>query len=175
MGDERVHRYQATCSWAGTTGGGYEAYDRGHRGSAPPARVDIQLSADHAFRGDPSMLNPEQLLVLSAASCQLLSFLAAAARARLDVVAYEDRAEALMPESTRPMRVAEITLRPAITVRAPATEARVRRLVDVAHRECFIANSITARMVLEPSVTVLGGAASAVDEPGEDRPPAPQG
>ncbi len=153
--DDRVHRYGVTCSWSGSTGSGYDNYDRRHRATAPPAAAALDLAADPAFRGDAVLLNPEQLLVLAAASCQLLSFLAVAARARLDVVAYEDRAEAVMPESTRPCRITEITLRPRITVRAPATEARVRRLTEVAHRECFIANSITSRVVLEPTVEVV--------------------
>lgn len=157
---QRVHRYEATCSWSGSTGAGYDAYGRSHRASAPPAAAGLRLSADPAFGGDPGSLNPEQLLVLAAASCQLLSFLAVAARARLDVVAYEDRAEALMPESTRPLRVTEITMRPRITVRAPATEERVRALAEVAHRECFIANSITSRVVIDPTVEVVEAAGS---------------
>jgi len=43
-------------------------------------------------------------VVLAAGSCQLLSFLAVAARARLDVVAYEDDAEGVMPEGDHPVR-----------------------------------------------------------------------
>lgn len=156
MSDDRVHRYRVTCSWSGSTGAGYDAYDRRHRAAAPPAGATLELSSDPAFRGHADLLNPEQLLVMAAASCQLLSFLAAASRARLDIVAYEDDGEAVMSESTRPARITEITLRPHITVRAPATDRQVRRLVEVAHRECFIANTITSRVVLEPTIEVVG-------------------
>ena len=52
-----------------------------HEVSAPPADGTLKVSADPAFRGDPSRMNPEQLLLMSAASCQLLTFLAVAARA----------------------------------------------------------------------------------------------
>ena len=52
-----------------------------------------------------------------AAPCQLLSFLAVAARAQLDVVAYQDRAEGEMPEDDEPMRITTIRLRPEITAR----------------------------------------------------------
>lgn len=166
MSEDRRHRYQVSCSWSGSTGVGYDAYDRGHLAGAPPATASLRLSADPAFGGDPQLLNPEQLLVLAAASCQLLSFLAVAAKARLDVVAYEDAAEAVMPESTPPVRLTEITLRPRITVRAPATEARVRGLVDVAHRECFIANTITTRVLVEPTVQVLGATEGSAEPEG---------
>lgn len=152
----RTHRYEATCSWSGSTGLGYDAYDRRHRASAPPAGAVVSLSGDPAFGGDPDLLNPEQLLVLALASCQLLSFLAVAARARVDVVGYEDRAEGAMPEAAGPARITEVVLRPHITVRPPATEARVRRLVEVAHKECFIANSVTSRVVLQPAIDIVG-------------------
>ena len=113
----------------------------------------LALSSDPAFRGDPARLNPEQLLVLSAASCQLLSFLAVAARARLDVLSYEDDAEGVMPENDKPLRIVAIRLRPRIVlVAGAADEARVRQLVDLAHRECYIANSLKTEVTVEPAV-----------------------
>jgi organic hydroperoxide reductase OsmC/OhrA len=147
----RVHRYAVNCSWTGSTAEGYDAYSRAHTAGAPPATVRLDLSSDPAFRGDPARLNPEQLLVLAAASCQLLSFLTVAARARIDVVDYRDDAEAEMPEADQPVRVTRIVLRPHITVRGDATEARLTHLVEVAHRECYIANSVTTDIVIEPA------------------------
>jgi organic hydroperoxide reductase OsmC/OhrA len=155
MSAPRTHRYEATCHWSGSTRGGYANYDRSHRATAPPAEVALTLSSAPEFLGDPGQVNPEQLVVLAAASCQLLSFLAVAARARVDVVAYEDRAEGLMPEGEGPIRIEEIRLRPRITVRAPASEPRVRALVEVAHRECYISNSLSSRVIVEPQVEVL--------------------
>ena len=155
---ERVHRYETTCSWVGSTGEGYEAYIRAHDGVAAPAQAKLTLSSDPAFRGDPTLLNPEQLLVLAASSCQLLSFLAVAARAHVDVVGYEDRAEASMPEGDKPVRITEIRLRPRITVRGDVAEARVRRLVEVAHRECYIANSLSSNIAIEPTIEVVAEA-----------------
>ena len=150
-----MHRYRSTCSWQGTTAVGYDHYDRGHVVGAPPAAVTLAMSGDAAFGGDPSRLNPESLLVAAAASCQLLSFLAVAARARLDVVAYHDDAEADMPDDDRPVRITEIRLRPHITARPPATEARLRHLIQVAHRGCYIANSLRTVVTVEPSITIL--------------------
>lgn len=150
-----IHRYRARCSWQGSTGVGYERYGRGHTVSAPPAAGELALSSDPAFRGDPARMNPEQLLVMAAASCQLLAFLAVAARARLDVVSYEDDAEAEMPEDDKPVRITTIRLRPRIVLRpGRADEARVRQLVDLAHRECYIANSLKTEIVVEPTITL---------------------
>jgi organic hydroperoxide reductase OsmC/OhrA len=145
-----AHHYAARVSWSGSTGAGFAAYDRDHDASCPPAAEPLPLSADQAFRGDPERMNPEQLLVLAASSCQLLSFLAVVARARVDVVAYEDDAEGVMPGDDRPMRITRIVLRPRITVRGDTSEERLRELVDTAHRECFIASSLRSEIVLEP-------------------------
>ena len=153
MSTPHVHRYRTRCTWSGSTGVGYEHYRREHEIAAPPAAATLTLSSDPAFRGDPARLNPEQLLVMAASSCQLLSFLAVAARARLDVLSYEDDAEALMPEDDQPIRLVTIRLRPRITlVPGVADDARVRQLVGLAHRECYVANSLKTKVTVEPII-----------------------
>jgi organic hydroperoxide reductase OsmC/OhrA len=156
-----VHRYHARCTWNGSTGAGYEQYPRAHSAGAPPAAAVLSLSADPAFRGDPAQLNPEQLLVLAAASCQLLSFLAVAARSRVNVVSYADEAEGEMSEADKPLRVGTIRLRPRIvlapmpgseTTEPAADEARIRRLIELAHRQCYIANSLKTEVMIEPTI-----------------------
>lgn len=148
------HAYAIALAWSGSTGAGYEAYDRTH--ALEVSGVELCASADVAFRGDASLPNPEELLLAAASSCQLLSFLAVAARARIDVVAYRDAAEAVMDEADRPLRVGRIVLRPTVTVRGDVDESRVRHLLEVAHRECFIARSLTSEMRLEPTIRRVG-------------------
>ncbi len=153
MNTPHVHQYRALCTWNGSTGIGYEHYGREHEISARPAETTLTLSSDPAFRGNPARLNPEQLLVMSASSCQLLSFLAVAARARLDVRSYHDDAEGVMPEDDKPIRLVAIRLRPRITLaRGPADDARVRQFVELAHRECYIANSLKTEVTVEPTI-----------------------
>jgi organic hydroperoxide reductase OsmC/OhrA len=65
-----VHCYHATCHWEGDTTEGYKNYDRTHTSSAPPAPTELTVSADSSFLGDPQKLNPEQLVVVAASSCQ---------------------------------------------------------------------------------------------------------
>jgi len=152
VSEARIHQYRARCAWQGSTAAGYGGYGRAHEASAPPAAAVMTLSSDPAFLGDPTLLNPEQLLVLAAASCQLLSFLAVAARARLDVREYEDEAEAEMDMDDPPASINRITLRPRIVLAPGPTRERVEHLVDVAHRECFIANSLRSEMTIEPTI-----------------------
>ena len=145
------HRYDTRLRWSGSTGVGWADYDRLHSATAPPAEQEIRLTTGESH-GDPSVLNPEQLLVMSASSCQMLSFLHLAAKARIDVVAYEDEATGVMPEEDEPLRITAITLRPRITVADDANEERVRKLVATAHEHCFIANSLKSEISIETSV-----------------------
>ena len=154
MSDHKDHHYYVTCRWNGSTGVGYEAYGRAHELAAAPAEATLKTSSDPAFRGDPTLLNPEQLLVMAASSCQLLSFLAVAARKRLDVVGYVDQAEGIMPESDKPVRITRILLKPRIVVKAPADEMVVRKAVEIGHHECFIANSLKSKIEVLPEIVI---------------------
>jgi organic hydroperoxide reductase OsmC/OhrA len=146
-----THLYETRLRWSGSTGRGYDHYDRTHTATAPPAEQELTLTTGEG-KGDPRILNPEQLVVMAAASCQLLWFLHLAAKARLDVVGYEDDASGVMPVDEQPVRITEITLRPRIAIASEASEGRVRKLVKLAHERCFIANSLRSEIRIEPSV-----------------------
>jgi organic hydroperoxide reductase OsmC/OhrA len=150
----RVHRYRTTLRWRGSTGAGYAAYSRAHTATATPAEVTLTLASDPAFRGDPRLLNPEQLVVIAASSCQLLSFLAIAARAGVEVLEYEDDAEGTMPEDDEPVRIASIVLRPRIAVAAGVDPDRVVAFCEQAHHECYVANSLRTEVRVEPEIVV---------------------
>jgi organic hydroperoxide reductase OsmC/OhrA len=159
-----MHTYTSHVAWSGSTADGYAAYDRRHAGAMPGGGLVVPLSGDAAFGGDAAVPNPEQLLVLAAASCQLLSFLAVAARARLEVLHYVDDAVGRMPDTREPVGLTEIRLYPRITVvdrvvgrATPVTEQRVRQLCEVAHRECYIANSLRTEVVVEPTISLVAG------------------
>lgn len=149
------HQYAASCHWEGSTGDGYEDYSRTHRMEA--ASATLALSADPSFRGDPALLNPEVLVVAAAASCQLLSFLAVTARSRIDVRRYDDEATGVMEEGGSPPRITAIMLRPRIRVAPGTDERRVRRCVELAHDQCYVANSLMSEVRIEATVIVETG------------------
>lgn len=147
------HTYATALTWHGSTGEGYRAYSRDHHVTAAPAQQTIGLSADPSFRGDATRLNPEQLVVAAASSCQLLSFLAVAARAGLDVVSYDDDATAVMDLAADPPRLTSIDLHPVVTI-ASSDVDRATALLAEAHQQCYIANSLLTPVHLHPTVTV---------------------
>lgn len=148
------HHYTARLRWTGSTAVGYDAYSREHMVVVAGERH--AMSSDPHFGGNPTLLNPEQLLVMAASSCQLLSFLAVAARARVDVIAYDDDAVGRMTEGEGPAWVELITLRPRIVLASGGRTDRMQRLVQIAHRECFIARSLRSGMKIDATVVVDG-------------------
>jgi organic hydroperoxide reductase OsmC/OhrA len=153
-----LHRYRVACQWEGSTLAGYDNFSRAHSVRLIGPDVDLSMSSDAAFHGDSRRPNPEQLLLAAAVSCQMLSFLAVSARARLDILRYSDDAEAEMDEGDKPLRITRIRLRPEILLAVgTATEERVRRLVEQAHHECFIASSLKSEMIVEPAIAFQGG------------------
>ena len=146
-----THTYTTNLVWEGSTGAGYRAYSRSHRAVAAPA-AEITLSADPQFRGDSQFVNPEQLLVMAASSCQLLSFLAVAAQNHIDVVNYSDEARGFMSEGVLPMSINRIELSPVVSVAAGTNHDLVRSLIGKAHEECYISNSLTSIVSINASI-----------------------
>jgi organic hydroperoxide reductase OsmC/OhrA len=141
---EKSHLYEASLTWTGAAGGpteSYRSYSREFRieFAGKPALIG---SADPLFRGDPTLLNPEDMLVGALASCHMLSYLFAATQARVVVTAYEDRVSGMMEFAEGTGRFTEVVLRPMVTV-GPGTDLAVaRQLHERAHAVCFIANSV---------------------------------
>jgi organic hydroperoxide reductase OsmC/OhrA len=57
-----------------------------------------------------------------------------------------------MPEDDAPVRIASIQLRPRIVVAAGSEEERVRHLVEIAHQQCYIANSLKTSVTVHPQI-----------------------
>lgn len=138
------HHYSAQVVWTGARQGPtvtYQGYSREYEyrcGDKAPQRG----SADPHFRGDGTLYNPEEMLVVALSTCHLLSYLADCALAGVHVVSYEDDARGVMSVRDGKMRFAEVVLRPRVRV-APGTDLEKARLLhDQAHDECYIASSV---------------------------------
>ena len=136
-------RFSARTSWSGSTGAGWERYDRTHSAHVSEQTISLTTAEE---KGDPRLGNPELLLLAAASSCQMLWFLHLAAKARIDVTNYDDECEAEMPGD----RITRIVLRPAITIAGDAAEERMLKLCEQAHRHCNVAKSLACPVVLEP-------------------------
>lgn len=112
--------------------------------------MTVPLSSAPGYKGDPERLNPEVLFVGALSACQALTYLFLAARKQVVVTAYVDAAEGVLELVDGKARMSRVTLRPRITLEAGSDEATARALVSRAHDGCFIANSVTTAVEIEP-------------------------
>jgi len=142
--------YPAKLAWSGNTL--EPEYSRSAELTKPEGAAAIPVSSLPKFGGTGAHWNPEDLLAGALAHCHMLTFLALAAKARVEVHSYQDQAEASLVTEERVSRVGEILLQPTIKVAAGTDRAKVEELFQKAHKYCVIANSITSKVAMEPNV-----------------------
>jgi organic hydroperoxide reductase OsmC/OhrA len=113
--------------------------------------MTLPMSSAPGYRGDPSRANPEQLFVAALSACHALTYLFLAARNGIAVLGYCDDAEGRLGLVDGKMRMAQVTLRPRITLEEGTNEIRARELVAKAHESCFIGNSVSTPVEIEPT------------------------
>ena len=115
------------------------------KGSSAPSSVRVPLS-------DPAAVDPEEALVAALSSCHMLFFLSYAAAAGLVIDRYEDDAVGEMGKiANGKTAIVKVTLRPRITwMGPPASTEQLDELHHKSHEHCYIANSISAQVVIEP-------------------------
>ena len=110
--------------------------------SGAPQNVPAQFSSE-------TSVDPEEMFVASLASCHMLWFLDLSRRVGVEILSYEDMAEGLMAKNAAGRTaIVKVTLRPKIEVKGDA--ALLPELHHKAHEACFIANSVTTEIVIEP-------------------------
>jgi organic hydroperoxide reductase OsmC/OhrA len=146
-----VHRYEVQTHWRKPADASTNAMNHRLELAGRPA---IDASGAPQFKGDPTKANPEELFVAALVSCQMLSYLALAARGGVDVLAYDDTGAGTMTIADKRMRITEVRLRPRITIAPGSDEAKARALVATAHDACFVANSVACAVEVEPEIVV---------------------
>jgi organic hydroperoxide reductase OsmC/OhrA len=150
----RAHLFEANITWTGNRGLGtstYTGYGRDHLARVKE-KPDLLMSADEAFLGNPAKHNPEEWLVVAISSCHMLWYLHLCADAGIIVRAYEDGPSGRLiegPESGGHFE--SILLRPKVTIESSAVQEALR-LHQIAHKACFIANSVNFPALLEPAI-----------------------
>ncbi|MCB8820333.1 OsmC family protein [Microvirga rosea] len=150
------HEYTATVRWERGEGEAFSdnRYSRAHRwsfdggialmASASPSVVPLPLSREDA-------VDPEEAFIAAVSSCHMLTFLSIAAKKRFVVDRYEDKALGVMaPNEKGKLFVSKVTLDPVIEFsgeKVPTPE-QIADMHHLAHKECFIANSVLTDIVV---------------------------
>ncbi len=148
--------HNATIRWFASPGEDFARgqYSRAHSWSFDGGAIVAASASPHVVPmpwADAAAVDPEEAFVASLASCHMLFFLDFARRSGVTVTSYEDDAEGVMEKGDDGrVRITKVTLRPQIVFgeEAPNAEA-LEALHHQAHEACFIANSVTAEVVIE--------------------------
>ena len=147
------HTYTSRILWTGNTGEGtrtYKGYDRTWDISVPGKPV-IHCSNDPLLGGDPSLMNPEDLLISALSACHMLWYLHLASVGKITVLSYRDDPVAQgenLPDGSG--RFLSATLRPHISVEAGCDMVRAGDIHTEIHKYCFIARSVNFPVSCEP-------------------------
>ena len=117
------------------------------------AGITVRASANPAYLGSESCVDPEEAFVASLSSCHMLTFLAIAARKRYVVDGYRDEAVGVLAKDAAGSLAdheGDAAAPGHVRRREAPTPEELRQLHDQAHHACFIANSVKTEVVVEP-------------------------
>lgn len=147
------HTYTTHIEWTGNTGQGtktYKGYDRTWN-VAVPGKPVIPCSNDPLLGGDPTLMNPEDLLLSSLSACHMLWYLHLASQSGLIVSSYTDTPEGHAEVApTGAGRFLSATLHPQITLQPGADLAEAEAIHHRIHDVCFIARSVNFPVTYAP-------------------------
>jgi organic hydroperoxide reductase OsmC/OhrA len=147
-----MSEHHATIAWQRTSSDfTYAAYNRAHDWHFQAETV--AASAAKEYRGEAERVNPEEALVASLSSCHMLTFLALAAKHKLVLESYDDKAVGVLEKNAEGrLALTRVTLRPRIVwaTGVTVTEEQLANLHHQAHKGCFIANSVKTVVTVEP-------------------------
>jgi organic hydroperoxide reductase OsmC/OhrA len=149
--------HNATIRWFASPGEDFAKgqYSRAHSWSFDGGAVVEASASPHVVPApwsDAAGVDPEEAFVASLSSCHMLFFLDFARRSGVVVTSYEDEADGVMEKGDDGrIRITKVTLRPQIVFGGEAPDqAAIDALHHRAHEACFIANSVTTEVIVEP-------------------------
>lgn len=151
------HLFKATAKWTSKQNPELTSrfYSKSHTISLEGKPI-LEVSAAKAFKGDPSLYNPEDLLLSSLVSCHMMSYLYVCSQNGIEVLAYSDNAEATLEvNSDCSGRFTEVRLNPKVMIANSDKVELAVALHKKANQLCFIANSCNFPVVHHASCEVI--------------------
>lgn len=116
----------------------------------------LNVSAAKAFKGDPELYNPEDLLLSSLVSCHMMSYLYVCSQKEIEVLEYSDNAEATLEVSDDGSgRFVQVVLKPKVKISKHDKIELAVELHKRANQLCFIANSCNFPVLHEASCEAI--------------------
>ena len=152
------HLFKAALNWTSNKiqeGFTKRIYSKSHQIIIEGKPV-LDVSAAKAFKGDPELYNPEDLLLSSLVSCHMMSYLYVCSQNGIEILEYSDNAEATLEVSPDGSgRFVEVVLKPKVKISNPDKTDLALELHTKANQLCFIANSCNFPVLHEASCETI--------------------
>jgi organic hydroperoxide reductase OsmC/OhrA len=150
------HTFEATVAWPADPSQKLPPDPAFSRNSvlASPGHPPIPGSSPTVFGGEATRYNPEELVTLALAECHMLTYLSLAARKKVAVLAYEDKATGVLGKDplSGKVKLLSAQLRPRVTVARGTDLDAARAMHAKAHEYCFVANSVNFPVENAPEI-----------------------
>ncbi|MBP4137357.1 OsmC family protein [Flavobacterium geliluteum] len=151
------HLFKAEANWTSNQNSADSTkrfYNKSHQIKIEGKPV-LDVSAAKAFKGNPELYNPEDLLLSSLVSCHMMSYLYVCSQNAIEVLEYSDHAEATLEVlEDGSGRFVEVKLNPKVTIASADQIELANELHKKANQLCFIANSCNFPVLHEASCEV---------------------
>jgi organic hydroperoxide reductase OsmC/OhrA len=134
--------YTLELKWLGNENGTHHRTDRFYEISIDE-KAKLKGSADKPFFGDPTLYNPEDLLLSALSACHMMSYLYLCRKQGIKISSYQDNAQGILKLDDEGIgRFESVILRPQVVLADSSQIDEAFQLHTQAGKLCFIANSV---------------------------------
>lgn len=117
----------------------------------------IQVATPPQFpKGIPGIWSPEHLFTAAVTSCFMTTFLSIAENSKLNFQSFFAGSKGKLDKIDGKFRMTEIIIEPVLTISDEKDRDRALRVLVKSEQSCLITNSITASVIVNPTIKIAG-------------------
>jgi len=137
-----IYNYTLELNWLGNENSDHHREDRFYEISID-GKATLKGSADKPFFGDPTLYNPEDLLLSALSACHMMSYLYVCRKEGIKIASYQDNAKGVLKVNEQGIgRFKSVVLKPQVVLVDSSQSDKASKLHAEAGKLCFIANSV---------------------------------
>jgi len=115
----------------------------------------IEVATPPEFRGHPDIWTPEEFFIAAVNVCIMNTFLYYAERENVKFLSYESSAEGILEKAERGLIFSCVEVIPVISVKSANDVEKIRELIALSEKNCFISNSIKSKVTVKSEIKVI--------------------
>jgi organic hydroperoxide reductase OsmC/OhrA len=118
-------------------------------------KVAIKTGVPSGGPGEEKYHSPEDLLVAAVTMCYMNGFVEFTKKMRIDFKSFECDAVGTLEKVGRSFEVTKVVLEAKVEIESEDIRKRIDRALELAHKYCFIANSLKGEVTHKTKVVVV--------------------